>query len=337
LQVNQYTTIPAMRKWSEVRTYDERTGQLASVTDARGIRRLLDYGTDPLGRIQSVSYADLRVLAVAAGTLPQRRMAVVPVGPTTYQYVRSGDLSLPTHISAAGAVTKSFNYDLLGRVKSVVTSIDASLLPGAAALGPVTPVANASGPVEVVIPQDRALSLATLYGYDDVGRLNTVGESEVPPFSARGELIRALNTASNSVTFGFGVGGRIVSSNIRLANSSAAWKLSGIVYNSSGQMVTRRFAKDVPLGNSLGLTETFDYDSKNLLERRHSVTPLLIGPRPSTGPKLFDTSYSYTRSERHVQGAGSHVGVGFVQLMPPVGQLFQQNDATIALRHRRQV
>jgi RHS repeat-associated protein len=198
--------------------------------------------------------------------------------------------------------------------------------------------------VHLTMPQDRALSLATLYGYDDVGRLSSVGESEVPPLSGPAALLRALNTASNSVTYSFGVGGRMVSSNIQLANSSAPWNLSNIAYNSSGQMVTRQFVKDAPVFlaglpvNTMGLTETFNYDPKNLLEQGHTATalpavsdlsiclapPCPPPPPPPLDPKLFDTSNDYTRRQPNVDGA-SHVGL--IETMPPVGQLVRRTDA----------
>lgn len=102
--------------WSEVRTYDPR-GNLTSRTDSRGVRVRLDYGNDPLDRLQGIVYDTT---------------GVDPAGPevlgcpdVTYEYAKDGDLRRVTRESSAGNSTQTFAYNPhFGVTSSTVTMND---------------------------------------------------------------------------------------------------------------------------------------------------------------------------------------------------------------------
>jgi RHS repeat-associated protein len=96
--------------WSSVYTYDLRSN-LASRTDARGAKTNFSYidpntnQTDPLNRLQSVSYET------------QGAQNVLPAATVRYAYMPSGDVTRVQRITTEGISFEDFDYDTEGRVK----------------------------------------------------------------------------------------------------------------------------------------------------------------------------------------------------------------------------
>jgi RHS repeat-associated protein len=98
--------------WSDFFTYDSRSN-LTSRTDARGVKTIYDYNSDPLNRLQSVSwdktYADTTNPIPSAATV-------------TYSYrIKSIgsqllDITQLTGVTTSGVSTESYDYDTEGRI-----------------------------------------------------------------------------------------------------------------------------------------------------------------------------------------------------------------------------
>ncbi|HSB10627.1 MAG TPA: hypothetical protein VLM38_14150 [Blastocatellia bacterium] len=95
--------------WSETFTYDERSN-LITQTDARGVKTIYSYNSDPLNRLQSVSYdtsgfgdTGHPILAAAGGS---------------YEYMPSGDKTRLFKVTTASVSTDEYGYDSEGRVIS---------------------------------------------------------------------------------------------------------------------------------------------------------------------------------------------------------------------------
>ena len=98
-------------QWSDVFTYDDRSN-LTSHTDARGIKTVYDYGNDPLGRLQHVTY-DMTKFG-------DTFYPVLPAPNVTYTYRTTGDLTQVSDITTSEipyltpATAESYQYDLQG-------------------------------------------------------------------------------------------------------------------------------------------------------------------------------------------------------------------------------
>jgi RHS repeat-associated protein len=122
--------------WSDVYSYDER-GNLTGYTDARGIRAVIGYGADPLGRVQQISYD------MAGFTDPAHPVVACP--DVTFTYVSTGDLRRVALETVAHVYTQSYEYDAFpGLTETTSTFSD---LPGG--------------------------SLTVGYGHDELGRITT--------------------------------------------------------------------------------------------------------------------------------------------------------------------
>jgi RHS repeat-associated protein len=95
-------------QWSEVLAYDERSNLVWRV-DARGVKTVFSYNSDPLNRLQSVSY-DLS--GAGAGEV------IHPAAAISYQYMTTGDLTRLQSVTAAGVSVESFDYDAEGRLNA---------------------------------------------------------------------------------------------------------------------------------------------------------------------------------------------------------------------------
>lgn len=103
-------------QWSDVFTYDNRSN-LTSRVDARGVKTVFNYESDPvnhisdpLNRIQSVSYdtsgfGDTTHPVLAAATV-------------SFSYMQSGDVTRLQSVTAAGVSTETYSYDGEGRINS---------------------------------------------------------------------------------------------------------------------------------------------------------------------------------------------------------------------------
>jgi RHS repeat-associated protein len=91
--------------WSDVFTYDLRSN-LTCHTDARGVKTNFTYNSDPLNRLQSVSY-DKTTAPTAAN--------IIDAATVTYEYMTAGDRTRLKKI-IDGAGTDEFAYDPEGRL-----------------------------------------------------------------------------------------------------------------------------------------------------------------------------------------------------------------------------
>ena len=102
-------------QWSDVFTYDDRSN-LTSHTDARGIKTIYDYGNDPLGRLQHVTY-DMTKFG-------DTFYPVLPAPNVTYTYRTTGDLTQVSDITTSEipyltpATAESYQYDSQGLIFS---------------------------------------------------------------------------------------------------------------------------------------------------------------------------------------------------------------------------
>lgn len=94
--------------YTDVYSYDDNS-RLVSQTDARGVKTIFDYGTDPLGRLQSISYDLTR--------LGDTQAQVQPTPTTSFTYEQSGNLLRLKSATTAGVVTKEYLYDNFKRLK----------------------------------------------------------------------------------------------------------------------------------------------------------------------------------------------------------------------------
>jgi RHS repeat-associated protein len=109
----QYRVPGSQPRWSDVYSYVDRT-RLAWHMDARGVKTRLDYGDDPLGRLQSITYEQP---VIAPGTLnPQPPPQ--PASAVRYAYVTTGDLTRPFRVTTDD-VTRQYGYDNEGRLATV--------------------------------------------------------------------------------------------------------------------------------------------------------------------------------------------------------------------------
>jgi len=101
--------------WSDVFAYDERSN-LISRTDPRGVKTVYNYNSDPLNRLQSVSW-DTSGFGDTANP-------ILPAATVTYQYrtKSSGsqllDVTQLSSVATSGTTTGSYGYDSEGRVGS---------------------------------------------------------------------------------------------------------------------------------------------------------------------------------------------------------------------------
>jgi YD repeat-containing protein len=97
--------------WSDVFTYDNRSN-LTQRVDARGVKTIFNYNSDPLNRLQSVSYDESGVQANLLNDFP------IPDAPSvTYNYMTTGDKNrLQNYQVSNGMGNESFTYDGEGRL-----------------------------------------------------------------------------------------------------------------------------------------------------------------------------------------------------------------------------
>ncbi|HKR11962.1 MAG TPA: RHS repeat-associated core domain-containing protein [Pyrinomonadaceae bacterium] len=101
--------------WGEVFAYDERSN-LVSRTDARGVRTVYNYNSDPLNRLQSVSWN--------TSGFGDTSNPILPAATVTYQYrtKSSGsqrlDITQLHTVTTAGVSAEGYIYDAEGRVSS---------------------------------------------------------------------------------------------------------------------------------------------------------------------------------------------------------------------------
>lgn len=98
-------------EWSDVFTYDTR-GNLTSRVDARGAKTTFAYASDPLNRLQSITYT--------TGALEQN---VAPAPKVTYTYMTTGDLTRPDTVVTTGVSTEDYDYDIYGRVSKLTLTM----------------------------------------------------------------------------------------------------------------------------------------------------------------------------------------------------------------------
>jgi len=121
--------------WSDAFAYADGS-RPAWHMDARGVRTVFDYGDDPLGRLQRVTYQPT--------LLPDRPDVPPPPAPASdvrYEYVTEGDLNRPLRVTTDDVV-EEYGYDSQGRLASK----------------------------KLILPDQQRLRFALDYGYDSLDR-----------------------------------------------------------------------------------------------------------------------------------------------------------------------
>ncbi len=93
--------------WSDAFKYDAKSN-LTERLDARGVKTVFDYGSDPLNRLQGISYN-----TSGAPTTP----TIHPAPDVSIQYMTTGDVSRVWKVITDGIATEENTYDTEGRVK----------------------------------------------------------------------------------------------------------------------------------------------------------------------------------------------------------------------------
>jgi RHS repeat-associated protein len=101
--------------WGDVFTYDDRSNLISRI-DARGVKTIYSYSSDPLNRLQSVSW-DTNGFGDTVNP-------ILPAGSVSYQYrtKSSGsqllDITQLISVTTAGVSTEIYSYDTEGRVST---------------------------------------------------------------------------------------------------------------------------------------------------------------------------------------------------------------------------
>ena len=102
--------------WSDIYTYDD-ISNVTSHIDARGIRRVYDYGGDPLSRLQGMTY-DTKGFG-------DTKNPFTPTGAVKHSYVTSGDVRRISFTRIDGVGTETNRYDdPEGRLTSTTLDLD---------------------------------------------------------------------------------------------------------------------------------------------------------------------------------------------------------------------
>lgn len=107
--------------WSDVFTYDDRSN-LTSRTDARGVKMVYTYNSDPLNRLQSVSWD-----TTGFGDTTHPILAAAAISYQYRQKVNAGDLTDVTQlqsVNTAGVSTESYGFDTEGRVNTKTLTLN---------------------------------------------------------------------------------------------------------------------------------------------------------------------------------------------------------------------
>ena len=118
--LNDAGTYVGSGTWSDVFTYDNRSN-LTSRIDARGVKTVYSYSSDPLNRLQSVSWD--------TSGFGDTGNPIVGAATVSYSYQTkssSSDLKDVTELSsvtASGVSTESYGYDTEGRVSSQTVTL----------------------------------------------------------------------------------------------------------------------------------------------------------------------------------------------------------------------
>ena len=128
--LNSAGTYVGSGTWSDVFTYDARSN-LTSRTNARGVKTNYNYNSDPLNRLQSVSWdttADPNHNLQPSDA--NYYLRILDAATVTYQYRTKDtanqlkDITQIASISAAGISTETFDYDTEGRLAFTILTLN---------------------------------------------------------------------------------------------------------------------------------------------------------------------------------------------------------------------
>jgi RHS repeat-associated protein len=265
--------------WSDVFTYDDRSN-LTSRIDARGVKTVYTYNSDPLNRLQSVSWdlssphenlQDSPILAAATVSYEYRTK-------TSGSQLR--DITQPTIVTTSGISTETYEFDSEGRVffkKLVVNGRPA---------------------------------MDTNYSYDNLDRVTDVdypAKNFSAPQSSRPHVHQDYDLASRLT--GLTVDGAAHASNIVYNAASQTTSLSVGASGSNqiiesygydqqtGLLASQTAARFSSQGNPI-LNLSYDYADANG-KRTGQLTKILNNLNPNK-----DRSYTYDKLGRLTQAKG---------------------------------
>ncbi|MEU9324087.1 RHS repeat-associated core domain-containing protein [Streptomyces canus] len=100
-------------RWSDVFSYADGT-RMAWSMDARGVRTRFDFGDDPLGRLQTITYEQ----PVTPPGVPDPAPLPEPASAVRYAYATTGDLTRLSKVMTDD-MTKRYDYDTEGRLAAI--------------------------------------------------------------------------------------------------------------------------------------------------------------------------------------------------------------------------
>ncbi len=100
--------------WSDSFEYDAKSN-LIKRTDARGVKTNFNYNSDPLNRLQSITF-DKTGASTSHGTIHE-------APDITYNYMTLGDKERIASVTSAGVSTESYAYDTEGRVSDYTMTL----------------------------------------------------------------------------------------------------------------------------------------------------------------------------------------------------------------------
>src|SRR5215208_4448667 len=268
--------------WSDVFSYDTRSN-ITSRTDARGVKTVFTYNSDPLNRLQSVSW---NTTGFGDTANPITAAATVTYG---YRTKTSGtqtiDITQIASIATAGVSTESYSFDSEGRINVKTVSLNSR----------------------------SSYPFVTDYIYDE---LNRVSEIRYPAEYGNGTQPRKLvhhdYDVASRVT-GLSVDSQSFASNIVYNAASQTTSLNVGVAGPNQIIETYGFAADTGLLSSQKLARystptnylldlTYDYTNANG-KRTSQITKILNNTNHNK-----DRSYSYDALGRLGQAQGGPSG-----------------------------
>lgn len=253
--------------WSHVFSYDSRMN-LAGHVDARGVRTIYSYNSDPLDRLQSISYS---TAGVGDPSSP------IETAPTiSYQYATTGNLGRLARVSADGVSTEDFVYDVEGRaIRKTLTLTSRPSHPMVLeytydTLGKLT---------DVRYPSQYGAGSATKYvhyDYDAASRLSALKVNGVDygsqlTYNASSQITSLLvgSAGANQIqeTYGYSDQTGLLSSQRIVRNGAALLDLSYDYWAAGARSGRTGQIKKIINNLAAGKSRTFDYDALGRLAK----------------------------------------------------------------------
>ena len=268
--LNDTGTYVGSGTWSGVFTYDERSN-LTSSTDARGVKTVFNYNSDPLNRLQTVSWD--------TSGFGDSGNPILPAATVSYQYRTKAneydvkDVTQLETVSTTGVSTEGYSYDTEGRVSSnVLTLASRTSYPFATdyTYDSLDRVKNVTYPTQYGNSGSRKI---VHHDYDLAGRLNGLTydsqsfASNIVYNAASQTTSLKVGSGTNQVTENYSYNAQtgLLESQTAARNGTTLLNLSYDYTNSAG----KRTGQLLKISNNLDHTKDrgYEYDALGRLQR----------------------------------------------------------------------